>query len=218
MTASNFDRSFKAVLKHEGGYVDHPRDPGGATNLGITIGTLKAYRGKRVTKADVKNLTVAEAGAIYRKNYWDKVVGDDLPQGVDYAMFDFAVNSGPSRSVKFAQRVVGVTSDGALGPITMKAILGYKPEVLIESLCNRRLAWLKSLGTWGTFGRGWGRRVEGVRKLALQMAGEKPAPVIAKPPEPPPDIEPPLTPPQPASGGFFYAIAAWVARWFSRRS
>src|SRR3990167_8381454 len=195
MVATNFERSLAAVLKHEGGYVDHPRDPGGATNLGITIGTLRTYRGRAVTKADVKALTRAEAAAIYRKNYWDKIRGDELPKGVDYAVFDFAVNSGMGRAIPFLQRVVSVTADGKFGPATMEAMRQMEPSAIVAMLCARRLAWLQTLGTWSTFGKGWASRVNGVKKLGLQMAGE--APIVAV--RPPPDIpapEPPQVPVQ----------------------
>ena len=190
MAANNFVRSLTAVLKHEGGYVDHARDPGGATNMGITIGTLRASRRTSVTKIDVRNLTKDEAGEIYRKKYWHKVRADEMPSGLDYALFDFAVNSGPSRAVKFLQHSVGVTEDGEIGPFTMRAIRDYKPSVIINSICDRRLAWLKRLRTWGTFGRGWMRRVNGVKRLAHTMATEVP-PAIILPPKanpPPPDI------------------------------
>lgn len=170
MAASNFEKSLQFVLKHEGGYVDHKADPGGATNLGITIGTLRQWRGKPVTKADVKALTLEEAGAIYRKNYWDAVRGDDLPMGLDYAVFDFAVNSGIGRAVPFMQNSLGVDADGKIGMATLNAARTSDVPEIIGDLCDRRLAWLKRLKTWPTFGKGWGRRVDGVRKEARAMA------------------------------------------------
>lgn len=94
MAAANFERALALVLVHEGGYVDHPAYPGGATNLGITIGTLSDWLDRAATKAEVRALTKATVAPIYRKNYWDAVRGDDLPSGVDYCVFDFAVNSG----------------------------------------------------------------------------------------------------------------------------
>ena len=92
----NFERALSLVLEHEGGYVDHPRDPGGATNLGITLDTLSSWLGRVATKADVLALKVSDVGPIYRRRYWDTIEGDELPDGLDYAVFDFAVNSGPS--------------------------------------------------------------------------------------------------------------------------
>ena len=98
MTAANFDRALTAVLRHEGGYVDHPSDPGGATNLGVTRATLAQWRGRAVSKAEVKALTRAEAAKIYRALYWDEIAGDALPAGLDFAVFDYCVNSGPGRA------------------------------------------------------------------------------------------------------------------------
>jgi lysozyme family protein len=98
------------VLNHEGGYVDHPKDPVGATNLGVTIGTLSGWLGRKATKAEVKALTVKDVAPIYRHNYWDKVRGKDLPAGLDYAVFDFAVNSGPFKAASSLQTILGVAS------------------------------------------------------------------------------------------------------------
>lgn len=166
----NFEQALSAVLKHEGGYVDHPKDPGGATNLGITIGVLSEWLGRPATKAEVKALTVEKAAPIYRKRYWDVVKGDDLPAGVDYAVFDFAVNSGPSRAAIFLQELVKVVPDGKIGPLTLKAVLADDAKDLINDLCDERVAFLKRLSTFPAFGKGWMSRVAGVRKLALEMA------------------------------------------------
>ncbi|WP_082555208.1 glycoside hydrolase family 108 protein [Devosia sp. Root635] len=112
----NFARALSAVLKQEGGYVDHPADPGGATNMGITHKTLARWRMVspwwKLPKSAVMELQRPEAAKIYRANYWDAVRGDDLPSGLDLALFDFAVNSGPGRAVKMLQTIVGVTADG----------------------------------------------------------------------------------------------------------
>ncbi len=173
---SNFDRALAFVLKHEGGFVHHSKDPGGATNMGITLATLAAWRKRAVTPDDVRGLTRAEAAAIYRARYWDAVGGDDLPVGVDYAVFDFAVNSGPSRAVKFLQRAInatvyfGLATDGKIGPRNIKAADFVAPEVLIPTLCALRLEWLRTLDTWQHFGRGWERRVREVEYEALWVA------------------------------------------------
>lgn len=174
MARGNFDRALTAALKHEGGYVDHPKDPGGATNLGITIGTLRAWRGKSVTKEDVRFLTRAEAASIYRKQYWDAVRGDDLPDGLDYAMFDYAVNSGAGRAIRDLQAVLDVQRDGQIGAITLDAIARRYARELVNALMDRRLAFLQGLRTWPTFGKGWGRRVREVRTLSLQMVSGRP--------------------------------------------
>lgn len=178
---NNFDRALSLVLKHEGGYIDHPRDPGGATNMGITQRTLADWRSRHGTRhtisaEDVKALTRTEAAAIYRARYWDAIGGDDLPSGLDYAMFDFAVNSGPSRAIKFLQRAINATTyfglavDGKIGPYTIRAAKLVAPEALIPTLCTLRLKWLRTLDTWRYFGRGWERRVLEVEDEALRMA------------------------------------------------
>ncbi|MGF3023553.1 glycoside hydrolase family 108 protein [Methylobacterium aquaticum] len=176
MTASTFERALSLVLKHEGGWSDDPADPGGATNLGVTIGTLSLWLGRPATKAEVKALTVASVSPIYRRNYWDAIQADALPPGLGYALFDFVVNSGKKRAVIGLQRALKVADDGALGPITLAAVATHKPADLIDALCDGRLAFLRALSTWPRFGRGWGRRVEEVRKAALAMAAEPVAP------------------------------------------
>ena len=149
----NFDAALKLVLVHEGGYVDNPHDPGGATNLGVTIGTLSAHRGHKVTKMDVRNLSVAEAGEIYRKKYWTLIGGDALPSGLDYCVFDAAVNSGPTRALSW-----------------LRASGNGSPLQRIGIICDLRLAFLKSLPTWPTFGKGWTARVTDVRNHAIVMS------------------------------------------------
>lgn len=177
MAVETFDRVMPDVFAHEGGYVDHPKDPGGATKYGITHKTLSAWRGKTATKADVKALTKQEATAIYRAQYWRPIRGDDLPAGVDYALFDFAINSGPARAVKTLQRIVGVPADGIMGAITLDAVSKRSPADLINALCDARLAFLKGLKGWPTFGKGWGRRVAEVRAKALSLASGGPVAV-----------------------------------------
>jgi lysozyme family protein len=170
MTTSTFGRALPLVLRHEGGYVDHPKDPGGATNLGVTTGTLSTWLGRKATKAEVKALKPASVAPIYERNYWKAARCDDLPAGVDYAVFDFAVNSGVARSVMALQRAVGVADDGEIGPITLRAVRNTDPQVLIKRLCTDRLSFLTRLSTWKTFGKGWMARVQGVEKEALKMA------------------------------------------------
>lgn len=166
---SSFDLCLAQVLKHEGGYVNHPRDPGGATNKGITQGTYDAWRvSNRLTKRSVKLLTEDELKVIYKKNYWDAVRGDDLPVGIDLAVFDFAVNSGVSRATRILQHLVKVKVDGQLGPATLRAVSANQLG-LTDKYCDARLAFLRSLPHWATFGKGWGRRVESVRALAKNM-------------------------------------------------
>jgi len=168
MAASNYPKVMAEVFKHEGGYVDHPRDPGGATNLGITHLTLAAHRGHRVTKADVKALGKQEAENIYRKSYWAKVNGDHLPYGFDLVAMDGAVNSGPSRGAKWLQIGVGATADGKIGGQTIEA--ARRSDVGgIERACDARMSFLRGLKHWGTFGKGWSRRVASVEAVGTRM-------------------------------------------------
>ena len=178
----SFAAALALVLKNEGGYVNLPHDPGGATNMGITRKTLAAWRGVSVNslpKSAVKALTVGEAGTIYRARYWTPIYADDLPAGLDYAVFDYAVNSGPVTAARALQSVLGVTVDGRIGPETVTAAK-LDPAGTINRLCDARLRYLQGLGTWGRFGTGWSHRVASVRAAALDMAAgaQFPAPVI----------------------------------------
>lgn len=153
------------VLAHEGGYVDHPKDPGGATNMGITFKTLQAWRGRKITKQDVKNLTRAEALAIYKAQYWDTMQCSRLPLGLDYMVMDYGVNSGPARAVKDLQRVVGSADDGILGAKTVEAVSLYVQRHGINNLliayADIRWNFMRGLRTFSTFGKGWEKRVWG---------------------------------------------------------
>jgi lysozyme family protein len=166
----NFEESLAHVLKHEGGYVDHPKDPGGATNLGCTKKVWEEWVGHEVTKDDIKALTIADVSPLYKERYWDKCRGDDLPRGVDFAVFDLAINSGVGRASKLLQRSVGVAADGAIGPATLAAVANANPRELATKICELRLAFLQALPTWETFGKGWGRRVKETEKTAFNMA------------------------------------------------
>lgn len=167
----NFDAALAAVLVHEGGYVNHPRDPGGATNKGVTQAVYDDWRqGKAMPKQSVRDITPAEVMAIYKRQYWDRIRGDDLPAGVDYCMFDFAVNSGTNRAARYLQRAVGVSEDGQLGPVSLKAAAAMGADCLVDAICNARLTFLKGLSTFDTFGRGWTRRVQDVRAHAKSLA------------------------------------------------
>ncbi|KAF0675059.1 glycoside hydrolase family 108 protein [Profundibacterium mesophilum] len=161
----NFERVHPWVLAYEGGYVDHPKDPGGATNEGITQATYDAYRRRAgLPKLAVRHLTPAERDTIYRTQYWDTVRCDDLPAGVDFAVYDFAVNSGPARAARYLQQAAGLQGrevDGIVGLRTLAAVAAVDPVTLIGDICGARMRFLRRLSTWGTFGRGWSRRVVG---------------------------------------------------------
>jgi lysozyme family protein len=165
---ANFEKALPLVLEHEGGWVNHPKDPGGATMKGVTQAVYDAYRKMRVRPSQsVKLISEEELRAIYKFQYWDKVQGDFLPSGLDYAVFDFAVNSGVSRAAKYLQAVLGVAQDGQIGAKTLAAITS--PTNTINALCDRRMSFLRNLKTFLTFGKGWTRRVQGVRAHALEM-------------------------------------------------
>lgn len=168
----NFAKCLKEVLKHEGGWADHPKDPGGATMKGITIGTYRQWKGRPVTKAELRAISDAEVAAIYRRNYWNKVRGDDLPSGLDLVAFDAAVNSGPARGARWLQTALGVAADGMIGPKTIAAAQSADPETVINLALDVRLSFLKGLKTWQTFGKGWTRRVQSVRVVAIDMVAK----------------------------------------------
>jgi lysozyme family protein len=168
---ANFDKALSAVLVHEGGYVNHPKDPGGATNKGVTQAVYDDWRvAHKLPAQTVKDITTAEVMAIYKHRYWDAINGDELPDGVDYAVFDFAVNSGVYRAARYLQEAVGVAADGQIGPVTLAAIRAKPAQDLVTAICDARMAFLKRLTTFDTFGRGWTRRVEDVRCKGRSMA------------------------------------------------
>lgn len=166
----NFEAALKAILNHEGGYVNHPADPGGMTNLGVTKRVWEEWVGHEVDEKTMRNLTPEIVGPMYKVKYWDKIKGDELPTGVDYVVFDAAVNSGPGRAAKWLQACVGVEPDGGIGPKTLAAVDAFDANQLIEDYAKRRLSFLMDLKTWDTFGKGWGRRVAEVQKTGLDMA------------------------------------------------
>ena len=172
MTVKNYGPSLAKVLVHEGGYSNHPRDPGGATMKGVTQRVYDAYREKRgLKKRSVKNITEQELQAIYKPQYWDAVQGDKLPKGLDYVVFDGAVNSGPKQSIKWLQKALGVAADGVIGVVTLQKITEHKDiDALIDRICDIRLQFLRALRTWNTFGNGWASRVRGVRAIGKAWA------------------------------------------------
>lgn len=167
----NFLFSLGEVLKHEGGYVNDPADPGGATNKGITQHVYDDWRaGEGLVKRGVQFINEYETGVIYKKLYWDSCCCDDLPSGLDYAVFDFAVNSGVNRASKYLQRAVAVAQDGEIGPFTIRAVATLPLMLLISRLCNLRQNFLEQLPTFKRFGKGWTQRVTDVQTKAEEMA------------------------------------------------
>lgn len=173
MARSNFPTALKELLIHEGGYVNHPDDPGGRTNLGVTQRVYEAWVKHPVDEKIMRSLTVDHVRTLYKANYWDALKGDDLPIGLDLCVFDFGVNAGVARAARYLQRLVGTRQDGIIGPSTLAAVREYTRKNGVEGAINAyqdsRIDYYKQLRTFKTFGRGWLRRVEEVRKEALQM-------------------------------------------------
>lgn len=169
----NYAKSLDAVLVHEGGFVNNPKDPGGMTNLGCTKSTWESWVGHPVDEKAMRSLTKKDVEPLYKQKYWDKIFGDQLPDGVDYVVFDCAINSGYGRAIKFLQESVGARQTGMLDGYTFSLIAHADPEDIIRKFSVTRMNFLKSLPTWATFGNGWGRRVNEVLATALQMAREK---------------------------------------------
>lgn len=199
---ADYNTSLKDVLGHEGGYSNDAGDPGGPTKYGITIFDVRMYVKPGATAADVKALTLDQAKTIYKGKYWDAVHGDDLPPGVDYAIFDYGVNSGVSRAAKVLQRLVGAPVDGRIGLATLGKTSRVDPAWLVNAICDERLKFLKGLHTWPIFGKGWNTRVADVRRDALKMAHATVANVPPKPPTSTPVVNPPVQAPTRGLAGF----------------
>jgi len=165
----NWQYCLETILHHEGGYVNHPEDPGGETNLGVTKRVYEEFGGTK----DMKDLTVEDVEPIYKKNYWDRVKADQLPSGLDLCVFDFGVNAGTGRSAKFLQGMIGATQDGAIGPATLAKVNEFVSiegvDGAIAEFQHRRQGYYEGLKTFATFGRGWTRRVTETTQLAIKM-------------------------------------------------
>jgi lysozyme family protein len=202
MAATNWEPAFAEVIGHEGGFTADPRDRGnwttGRIGEGKLNGTKYGISAMSYPDTNIRDLTLAEAKAIYRRDYWAKVRGDDLPPGIDLVVFDLAVNSGPGRAAEYLQKAVGVPADGKIGPITLYAADNADPLTVIDRICDRRLAFMP------VYGKGWSARVLRVRTIAKQWSG-------ASRPAPPPDDPGPeiivLTPTTPA--------VPWWKRWLN---
>ena len=158
------------MLKSEGGFVNHPSDPGGMTNLGVTKTTWENWVGRESDEAEMRGLTPEKVEPLYKKKYWDAVRGDEIENGgVAYLLFDFAVNAGVGRSIKTLQTAVGVTPDGGFGPMTMAAVQAVDPVDLIERFSQAKEDFYRSLNTFATFGKGWLNRVADVKVKASSM-------------------------------------------------
>ena len=179
----NFDQCLEWLLVHEGGFVNHPKDPGGMTNHGITARTYQKWLAETRDLSDeadepwdedvaetlIKHIPPSHVAQIYQEEYWNRVSGDKLPSGIDWCVFDWAVNSGVGRAARALQKCVEVSADGAIGPMTLKAVKSYDQEDLIEHFFQRRQRFYEGLKTFDTFGRGWTRRNEETREQALDL-------------------------------------------------
>jgi len=165
----NFEECMARLLEHEGGYVWHAQDPGGETNFGVTRAVYEQYVGRQVMDGEMEGLTHDDVYPIYKENYWDAVRGDDLPSGVDWSCFDWAVNSGKSRASKALQRIVGVEADGGIGPMTLRAVAEVETEEIIKQMHYVRDKFYRSLDTFEVFGKGWVRRNDETKEQALHL-------------------------------------------------
>lgn len=174
----NFDQCLKQVLRHEGGYSDHPKDPGGRTNLGVTQRVYEDWVGYPVNEAVMRRLTVDHVKTLYKVKYWDVIKGDDLPLGLDLCVFDFAVNAGPNRAARYLQKMVGAQADGQIGPYTLSLVKQFVRErgkvsgILLYQ--DSRREYYKLLKTFPTFGKGWLNRVREVEMSAVVLAKTQP--------------------------------------------
>ena len=166
----NFEQSLKMLLKHEGNYSFHPDDPGGETMKGVTRAVYEQWVGRQVMDGEMKRLTVADVAPIYKTNYWDRIRGDDLPSGLDFAAFDWAVNSGTGRPAKVIQKYISAKQDGAIGPKTLALVAENDPAKMIQYLYEQRQKFYERLPHFDKFGRGWTRRNQETLKASMEMA------------------------------------------------
>jgi lysozyme family protein len=174
---SNWEKSFEMVIAHEGGFTNDQRDKGnhlpdgreGCTMWGCTQAVWEKYVGHEVTQDDMKALKKEDVKPIYKRDYWDAVRGDDLPNGVDYAVFDFAINAGPFAARKMIQKALRVNPDGVIGPATLQAIKDANGLDLLKKFSNNKEEFYKSLSNFEVYGKGWLKRVADVQKSAETM-------------------------------------------------
>lgn len=168
----NFDECLKMLLKHEGGFVNHPRDPGGMTNLGVTRTVYEKWVGRKVSEQEMRDLKTEDVAPLYKQKYWDRCKCDELPSGLDWSVFDWAVNSGTGRSAKALQGIIGAVQDGGIGPKTLKLVEEHDSKQMIEKMHDKRQGFYEGLKTFDTFGKGWTRRNYETREKALELADE----------------------------------------------
>jgi len=157
----NFETAFDLLITHEGGFSNHPDDPGGATMYGVTevVARAEGYTGP------MRELTLDFAKSVYRKRYWDACRCDQMPDALRYPLFDAAVNSGPSQAIKWLQAAVGVKADGALGPVTQQAVNMAAPQPTRQKMVGNRLRFMTNLSNWPSFSKGWSRRIAAILEM-----------------------------------------------------
>lgn len=166
---SDFKECLDLVLKSEGGFVNHPSDPGGMTNLGVTKRTWEEYTGHEADEKTIRNLTPEKVAPLYEQRYWRPTYCETLPRGLRYLVFSMAINAGPGRSVKLLQSTIGCVADGVIGPRTRSLIASSDIATLIAKYSQSRREYYESLKTFPIFGRGWLARVDREEKEALNM-------------------------------------------------
>ncbi len=166
----NFSEALAHTLKHEGGWANNPNDPGGATMKGVTHRTYANYLGRDVSHEELRGIPDEHLAEIYRTRYWNACRCDELPDGLDLAVFDTAVNTGPAQAARLLQRIVGVPADGSVGPKTLAAVNDYVAEhslhELIEAYTEARQSFYRMLPTYVHFGEGWRKRADQVAHTA----------------------------------------------------
>jgi len=167
----NWDDVIKLVIKEEGGFVNDKNDPGGMTNWGVTKKTLEDWCGHEVNEQAMRNLIPADVYPLYQQRFWDVIGGDICPRGLDYALMDFAVNSGPARALRYVQTILDVEVTGKLDDATKAALADCDGAETASKLCDNRLEYLQKLPTFDRYGKGWSARVGRVKSEAAKMAG-----------------------------------------------
>lgn len=171
--SDTFDKCLAEILKHEGGFVNNPKDPGGMTNLGVTRATWESWTGKKTSEADMRALTPAKVAPLYAERYWNVNRCADMPPGLALCVFDFGVNAGPARAARYLQQIVGAGRDGKIGPASIAAVQAYVAKngaaQAVRFYQQSRRDYYHQLPTFPTFGRGWLRRVDEVETTALRM-------------------------------------------------
>ncbi len=173
---SAFEKAHRFVSAHEGRFTAHPKDPGnwtgGRVGVGVLKGTNWGISAASYPHLDIRNLTREAAHAIYKRDYWDKVKGDELPPPLALLAYDACVNNGPARAARWLQEAAGVKADGVIGPKTLAAVRAKDGAALCAEFMAKRTHFMACLPTWGTFGLGWSRRLAMLPFQALQMGNE----------------------------------------------